>query len=226
MTPLREVALSSDVLLPGDVGQAAESVLIDKALMESENGGEKGAGIKRGGGGGGGGGGRGVIDEQEEDVKPGLVSMGSLKKAQQQGKVSAKQRQDRARKERQEVRAVAKRTTAAAASNVKGMSGATAAAAARGGAGGVLLGKAVVNGAGGSSGGGSSGGVGGGGSGGDRLRLFPAGKRVVDTVILVGGATRMPAVRRLLEVTFGVEPRRTVDPDEAVALGAAVQVSG
>ena len=44
----------------------------------------------------------------------------------------------------------------------------------------------------------------------------------MDKLILVGGATRMPVVRALLRVTFGIEPQRTVDPDEAVALGAAI----
>ena len=53
------------------------------------------------------------------------------------------------------------------------------------------------------------------------MRPFPVG-RVVDKLILVGGATRMPVVRALLRVTFGIEPQRTVDPDEAVALGAAI----
>jgi|MDSY01.2.fsa_nt_gb molecular chaperone DnaK (HSP70) len=63
----------------------------------------------------------------------------------------------------------------------------------------------------------------GGGSNGGALKMrpFPLG-RVVDNIILVGGATRMPAIRTLLRVTFGVEPRRTVNPDEAVALGAAL----
>ncbi|KAI4291746.1 molecular chaperone DnaK [Pancytospora philotis] len=42
-------------------------------------------------------------------------------------------------------------------------------------------------------------------------------------VILVGGMTRMPAVRQLVADIFGVEPSTDVNPDEAVALGAAVQ---
>jgi molecular chaperone DnaK len=42
-------------------------------------------------------------------------------------------------------------------------------------------------------------------------------------VVLVGGQTRMPLVRRLAEEVFGREPNATVNPDEAVALGAAVQ---
>ncbi|MCC7518788.1 MAG: molecular chaperone DnaK [Verrucomicrobiae bacterium] len=42
-------------------------------------------------------------------------------------------------------------------------------------------------------------------------------------VVLVGGQTRMPLVRRLVEKIFGREPNTTVNPDEAVALGAAIQ---
>ncbi|MBI4336270.1 MAG: Hsp70 family protein, partial [Chloroflexi bacterium] len=45
----------------------------------------------------------------------------------------------------------------------------------------------------------------------------------LDRVILVGGATRMPAVRRLARSLLGQEPYRSLDPDEVVALGAAVQ---
>lgn len=42
-------------------------------------------------------------------------------------------------------------------------------------------------------------------------------------VILVGGQTRMPAVQTIVEETFGKKPRKDVNPDEAVAMGAAVQ---
>ena len=48
--------------------------------------------------------------------------------------------------------------------------------------------------------------------------------RPLSRVVLVGGATRMPVIGRLLEAVVGVVPQRTVDPDEAVALGCAVQV--
>ncbi|MEC8552897.1 MAG: Hsp70 family protein, partial [Pseudomonadota bacterium] len=43
----------------------------------------------------------------------------------------------------------------------------------------------------------------------------------VDEVVMVGGATHMVAVRKLVANLFGVDPRRTVDPMQAVALGAA-----
>ena len=45
----------------------------------------------------------------------------------------------------------------------------------------------------------------------------------VSDVILVGGMTRMPAVQQKVKDIFGKEPSRSVNPDEAVALGAAIQ---
>jgi molecular chaperone DnaK len=45
----------------------------------------------------------------------------------------------------------------------------------------------------------------------------------VDDVILVGGQTRMPKVQEAVQTLFGKEPRRDVNPDEAVAVGAAIQ---
>ncbi len=45
----------------------------------------------------------------------------------------------------------------------------------------------------------------------------------IDEVILVGGMTRMPAVQEKVKEMFGKEPNRAVNPDEAVALGAAIQ---
>ena len=45
----------------------------------------------------------------------------------------------------------------------------------------------------------------------------------IDEVILVGGQTRMPMVQAKVEALFGKEPRRDVNPDEAVAIGAAIQ---
>ena len=47
--------------------------------------------------------------------------------------------------------------------------------------------------------------------------------RDIDEVLLTGGSTRMPAIRRTVERLAGTEPRRDVNPDEAVALGAAIQ---
>jgi len=45
----------------------------------------------------------------------------------------------------------------------------------------------------------------------------------IDNVILVGGQTRMPLVQKKVKEFFGKEPRKDVNPDEAVAIGAAVQ---
>ena len=53
------------------------------------------------------------------------------------------------------------------------------------------------------------------------IATFPGG-RSLDDVILVGGATRMPCVQRLLRTVTGIEPKSSVNPDEAVSLGAAV----
>jgi len=45
----------------------------------------------------------------------------------------------------------------------------------------------------------------------------------IDEVILVGGQTRMPKVQEKVKAFFGREPRKDVNPDEAVAIGAAIQ---
>ncbi|MCK4274885.1 MAG: Hsp70 family protein, partial [Phycisphaerae bacterium] len=45
----------------------------------------------------------------------------------------------------------------------------------------------------------------------------------VDEVILVGGSTRMPKVRQITKEIFGKEPNKSVNPDEVVAIGAAIQ---
>lgn len=47
----------------------------------------------------------------------------------------------------------------------------------------------------------------------------------IDEVILVGGQTRMPKVQDVVKDLFGKEPRRDVNPDEAVAVGAAIQAA-
>ena len=45
----------------------------------------------------------------------------------------------------------------------------------------------------------------------------------IDEVVLVGGSTRIPKVQEIVRNLFGKEPNRTVNPDEVVAIGAAVQ---
>ena len=48
-------------------------------------------------------------------------------------------------------------------------------------------------------------------------------KEQIDEVLLVGGSTRMPKVQQLVKDFFGKEPNKSVNPDEVVAIGAAVQ---
>ncbi len=64
-------------------------------------------------------------------------------------------------------------------------------------------------------------------------RLIPISKKAlkdsgfkkedIDEVVLVGGSTRIPAVQKIVKDIFGLEPNKGVNPDEAVALGAAIQ---
>ena len=58
-----------------------------------------------------------------------------------------------------------------------------------------------------------------------KIAIKDAGVKVSDIgdVILVGGMTRMPKVQELVKEFFGKEPRKDVNPDEAVAVGAAIQ---
>lgn len=58
-----------------------------------------------------------------------------------------------------------------------------------------------------------------------KLALKDAGKSIKDIndVILVGGQTRMPKVQSAVEAFFGKAPRKDINPDEAVAIGAAIQ---
>jgi molecular chaperone DnaK len=58
-----------------------------------------------------------------------------------------------------------------------------------------------------------------------RIAIKDAGVKTseIDDVILVGGMTRMPKVQDVVKEFFGREPRKDVNPDEAVAVGAAIQ---
>src|ERR1700704_3951479 len=58
-----------------------------------------------------------------------------------------------------------------------------------------------------------------------RIAVKDAGVKLteIDDVILVGGQTRMPKVQDKVKEFFGKEPRKDVNPDEAVAIGAAIQ---
>ncbi|MDO8305338.1 molecular chaperone DnaK, partial [Herminiimonas sp.] len=59
------------------------------------------------------------------------------------------------------------------------------------------------------------------------IAIKDAGVKVtdIDDIILVGGMTRMPKVQEKVKEFFGKEPRKDVNPDEAVAVGAAIQGS-
>ena len=48
-------------------------------------------------------------------------------------------------------------------------------------------------------------------------------KEQLNEVVLVGGSTRIPAVQKIVKDIFGLEPNKSVNPDEAVAVGAAIQ---
>ena len=55
------------------------------------------------------------------------------------------------------------------------------------------------------------------------LRDAKLSKSDINDVILVGGQTRMPLVQKIVKEYFGQDPRKDVNPDEAVAAGAAIQ---
>src|SRR5256714_5393045 len=61
-----------------------------------------------------------------------------------------------------------------------------------------------------------------------RIAIKDAGVKLseIDDVILVGGQTRMPKVIDTVRELFGKEPRKDVNPDEAVAIGAAIPAGG
>jgi molecular chaperone DnaK len=60
-----------------------------------------------------------------------------------------------------------------------------------------------------------------------KIALKDAGLNIsqINDVILVGGQTRMPMVQKVVQDLFGKEPRKDVNPDEAVAVGAAIQAA-
>jgi molecular chaperone DnaK len=60
-----------------------------------------------------------------------------------------------------------------------------------------------------------------------KIALKDAGLNIsqINEVILVGGQTRMPLVQKTVQDFFGKEPRKDVNPDEAVAVGAAIQAA-
>ncbi len=57
----------------------------------------------------------------------------------------------------------------------------------------------------------------------DAIRDAGINKADIDEIILVGGATRMPRIQQAVEELFGKKPSKGVNPDEVVAIGAAIQ---
>ncbi len=57
----------------------------------------------------------------------------------------------------------------------------------------------------------------------DALESAKMTAKQIDEVVLVGGSTRMPAVQALVKEIFGKEPNKSINPDEVVAIGAAIQ---
>ncbi|MFV8418738.1 molecular chaperone DnaK [Mycoplasma sp. Sp33II] len=57
----------------------------------------------------------------------------------------------------------------------------------------------------------------------DALREVGITAKDLDEVLLVGGSTRMPAVQEMVRLTLGKEPNRSINPDEVVSIGAAIQ---
>lgn len=57
----------------------------------------------------------------------------------------------------------------------------------------------------------------------DAMKDSKISKSDINDIILVGGSTRMPQVKKIVQDIFGKEPKATVNPDEAVAAGAAIQ---
>ncbi|MEM8583807.1 MAG: molecular chaperone DnaK [Bacteroidota bacterium] len=57
----------------------------------------------------------------------------------------------------------------------------------------------------------------------EALKDAGMGKSEIDEVILVGGSTRIPAIQEAVEKFFGKKPNKGVNPDEVVAIGAAIQ---
>jgi len=194
LVPLREAALQAGVLLPGDVGTAGAEALLRAEVQRAAGGGSGGATEVGGVEAEAGAAGAAGAAFWPDDSGPSAGKVSELRRAQQAGRVGARGRQAQGRRDRA---AFASATSAASAASARG--GATAASTAWSG----------------------HSGHGGGSGAAARMLAFPVG-RAVDTVVLVGGATRMPAVRDLLRGLLEAEPRRTVDPMEAVALGAAV----
>ena len=59
----------------------------------------------------------------------------------------------------------------------------------------------------------------------DALRDANTKTDMIDEVVFVGGSTRIPLIERVIEEKFGKKPNKSINPDEAVSIGAAIQAS-
>ena len=59
----------------------------------------------------------------------------------------------------------------------------------------------------------------------DALRDAVTKTDMIDEVVFVGGSTRIPLIERVIEEKFGKKPNKSINPDEAVSIGAAIQAS-
>mmetsp|Transcript_26134 Transcript_26134/g.72059 ORF Transcript_26134/g.72059 Transcript_26134/m.72059 type:complete len:677 (+) Transcript_26134:268-2298(+) len=180
LRPVREVAIMSGALLPGDTSPTLVEAALELEELESnskllfddfygEDGAEKTSSD-----------GSNSIGEEELLLQLQEADMKAVKKAQQRGRKKARNVAKQERKYREQKRKISQTPNSKT-----------------GGGGGALDGVKV------------RGGING---------------RPISRVVLVGGATRMPAVGRLVAALTGTVPQKTVNPDEAVALGCAVHV--
>lgn len=171
LRPVREVAIMSGALLPGDTSPTLVEAALemeelskgDEAMSFGDFYSEKGEGTNG-------------KDDIDSDTLLQLqeAAMKEAKKAQQKGRRRARDLSKDERKFRQQKRKVAETSQVTSVDGIKVQDGITG--------------------------------------------------RPISRIVLVGGATRMPAVGRLIGALTGVVPQKTINPDEAVALGCAANV--
>ncbi len=59
----------------------------------------------------------------------------------------------------------------------------------------------------------------------DALRDANTKTNMIDEIVFVGGSTRIPLIEKVIEEKFGKKPNKSINPDEAVSIGAAIQAS-
>jgi len=163
--PIREVAIMSGAMLPGDARPSVVESAIEREKGLStlqkfyyDDGADDDMAE--------------VAGEQLKESDDGAMDIRSAKKAQQKGRKKARQVAKQERKYREESRKVLSQQPE---NNIK-------------------------------------------------VRTDGISGRPISRIVLVGGATRMPTIGRIISSLTGVTPQRTIDPDEGVALGCAVHV--